>query len=274
MMKKTILILVAMLAISASAFAAPVLVNGDFETTPVAWTGGGLAAPPADNNIPGWTMYWYLQNGTQVVPPGSQTDLSVTYGALGANTQGGTTSAHGGAYSSAIYAKGGDQAGEYICLYQTISGFEIGHQYKLDGWWQIYSDVVPNASTWFINAIGVQAGAWTYANTHGDITKAYPADTSAIWYGKDVSTPGKAWEQLDTSALKQGNNVWTATDTTYTIWMKAAVNSPSSGSAKERLRVDDLTLTDLTPPPVPEPGSLLALGTGLLGLAGVIRRRR
>ena len=80
------------------------------------------------------------------------------------------------------------------------------------------------------------------------------------WDAWEVNTPNGTWDYRTRTGIATGDKI--------TVFLDAYGPGVTS--------FDNLTGIgeDYVAPPVPEPGSLLALCTGLVGLVGVIRRRR
>jgi len=266
-MKKLVVMLVVILAISAPAFAANLLVNGDFETAGSS-TVAGQPSGGATGNVVGWT-YW---NSTVAIGSG------LSFGMLGsaAGTSGAgcqytsATSQHGGANSLFMSVKSAGRCG----FYQTVS-LTAGHTYILDGYLQKYGTYWGETSAqWSTSSMGIFAG--TYSGS-GEIDQP---DSGATFKLKWGNTNGSAWQQLSTCTASNGPGTMSAnpstfmatTTGTYTVWIKTATANTSS--YKNFSRWDDLSLTEEETPPIPEPGSMLALLTGLVGAVGIIRRKR
>ena len=156
--------------------------------------------------------------------------------------------------------------------------------------WSISGGTVDLIGNGFFEFPPVTNGHGLYVDLDGSTGAAglmqHPMYLSHDWYVLDFELAGNQRnagdEIVDVSAVWFGNQSTTLSivvpDTqpfvTYSMYFYASPDGPASVSFHNRggdnigALLDNVTLTR-----VPEPGSMALLGSGLLGLAGVIRRK-
>jgi|GEM_PF-3240060 len=288
-MKMLLILLGAILALSVPAMAAEFLVNGDFEyDTGAELISGTLTdATAAPFHAPtGWVAFNACSN------IGSDGNGLSTRGrtAIGAISDGNTAyptnytmNAINATKDFYLSARGGNTSGGFCGIYQEVT-LNPG-TYTLSGTIATLNyGMTTGPQDWFAWEVGIIRGAWGnasvpyYGGSGQNIPEYGSANEFGIWGNKNVDTGGNAVNLTSMAYLTGGpasNQIVVTTPGVYTVYIEVGTNYNASATNKARFKfeADDFSLSG-NPASVPEPGSLLALGSGLLGLVGVIRRKR
>ncbi len=130
--------------------------------------------------------------------------------------------------------------------------------------WIPFSDGVALQSNVWMELDAMVDGSWICPNA-GDAVFLTLADALATYPGL-MFTSSAAYFPLVTHSFNLGQNNWVSNTTKYNDNERGVCDWFEVGVDGVTTRYD---LYD-----IPEPGSLLALGTGLIGLLGIVRRRR
>lgn len=164
-------------------------------------------------------------------------------------------------------------AGNVTSLSSTSTGADSSQclmidMYKAQGQEVLFQRVNKGAGTYTIGG-QIKTGDLTMANGQigVDFTGGLDANSSNIVWTSTLAATG-VWETKSLTGDAGANGV--------TIFLRTgnpnALGFTASGSGMTGQSFFDNVTMDFAP--VPEPGSLLALGTGLIGLLGFIRRKK
>ncbi len=219
---KKIVIVLALLAIAASANAAELLTNGGFNGSLNGWTGYSEAWPAIPSPD-------YMTGGSVWGPSPAPLEGSGMAGkGYGGNIGGG---------NAALYQTINVAAGIPIDISGYVAG-GVGGFGNFNGvaWWEVR----------------INEGGW-----------ANP-DAGALLWKREANSEGSNfnWDHVAASYTPETSQV--------TLFVKYGAWDPQWDYMYFGAYFDQFSATQV----VPEPGSMLALASGLLGLVGVIRRRK
>ena len=202
---------------------------------------GAMATPSFTN---GGFEAGYSVGGWDVMTATNTPGWTILYGSNGAFPRLNRNQANGGPYGNnneltQFATIGGVEDGETSALEQTVSGFNIGQTYTLS-WLQ---------SSEFTSSDQLQVSFVAGSSTASAIfsSNPYPGG-SLFWYG---------WQTFTMNFVPSASSV--------TFHFQGV---PNSGSYE--VGVDNFQIAGTS---VPEPGTLVMLGSGVIGLAGMLRRK-
>lgn len=271
-MKRILVCMIALLVITSPVLAANLLTNGNFE-------GGGSLGGSYNSTtktysyvVNGWSNYAYSSWSTKDMLGES----GPTTAAVSAPDTGSYDSATYGAWSMQPYS------GSSFCLsssnptgggiYQVID-VTPGTQYSINGMWTNWAYGSDSGPWWWF-----QVNMFSWDGTTSLTAGGGPLDsgTGTIFKrasGLNTKTGIMSWRSFtdvmpgDTNGNVVNSNIVTASTTKMVV---ALLYGNSHGSSKRTRAMFDNVAVEA----VPEPGSMIAMLAGAIGLAGVIRRRR
>lgn len=264
-MKKVLVIMAALLAMSAPAFAANLLVNGNFE---------GAGTIGSTFTADGWSFFKPSWASKSILSTSGIVSTTVT-----GNPSGWNSTTYGSFSMSPLEGKSlyfGSDNDTVRTIYQVID-VTVGQQYVVDGMWTNWGHgdgSGDHVGYWFqvqmfswdgVAPLATDGGLLDVGT--GVIVKRATKNTAG---GNDTNIMG--WQSItaampaDTNNNVVNSNTVTATQSKMVIALTAGTNYGSS--KRTRAMFDNFTVEA-----VPEPGSMLALATGLVGFIGLRRRK-
>jgi hypothetical protein len=226
---------VAVAAFTLSAHADPIIVNGSFSTTT---NGYGEIGDNANTNVTGWTTngYNFVFNTSNATTGVNGSAGSVALWTPGNGSNNGFTASPNGGNFLAL-----DGAFEVGAVSQNVTGLTVGDQETITFYYA-----------------GAQQDGFTGATTEG-LTVSFGNDSDPLTTLDNVSHGFTGWQEASVT--------FTASSTSEVLSFLA--NGTPNGEPPMTL-LDGVSISQS---PVPEPGTLTLLGTGILGLGGMVRRR-